>query len=232
MQPIRFIKYDKTGYLIMTAFIYLHGFASGPGSKKATEFAKAFSEVSSRLFIPDLEGGDFQGLSLSRQIDTISACMDNSPEKQFGLIGSSMGGYLAMIMAQLRQEVQAVYLMAPGFYFLKRWRSRMHGEKSASEGIPDLIHVFHYRYNKYMPLSTGLFCDAEKWDQIPLDRKLPTRIVHGIHDDTVSIVESRNFVAAHPWCQLQELDSDHQLLSHIDWIVEDCLEFFSKEEML
>lgn len=216
----------------MTAFIYLHGFASGPGSKKAAEFAKKFSQVPLKLFIPDLEGGDFQGLSLSRQIDVINACMDKSPEKQFGLIGSSMGGYLAILIAQLRKEVLAIYLMAPGFNFLKRWRARIHGEKSASEGIPDLIHVFHYRYNKYMPLSAELFRDAEKWDKISLDRKLPTRIVHGIHDDTVDINESRNFVSTHPWCQLQELDSDHQLLSHVDWVVEDCIGFFKSENML
>ncbi len=216
----------------MTKFIYLHGFASGPGSKKATEFKKRFDQISINLTVPDLEGGDFQRLSLSSQIKIINDCMDTFPEKQFGLIGSSMGGYLAALMAQMRQEVQAIYLMAPGFNFLERWRTKVRGEKSAHEDIPGLIKVFHYRYNKEIALSTEIFSDAEKWEKMPLDRNLPTRIVHGIHDDTVDIVESRKFVAAHSWCQLQELDSDHQLLSHVGWIVEDCIQFFGNEKLL
>lgn len=216
----------------MTQFIYLHGFASGPGSKKATEFKKRFDSASISLTVPDLEGGDFQRLTLSKQMKIITACMDLYPDKRFGLIGSSMGGYLSVLMAQMRQEVAAIYIMAPGFNFLKRWRGMVQGHLKGSNAIPDLIPVFHYRYNKDMLLSTDIFRDAEKWDRLALDRKLPTRIVHGIHDDTVGIIESRKFAELHPMCQLQELDSDHQLLSHIDWIVEDVLNFFRNEKLL
>lgn len=158
--------------------------------------------------------------------------MDKNPDCRFGLIGSSMGGYLATIMAQIREEVSAIYLLAPGFNFLKRWRALVQGQFMGSDGIPDLIKVFHYRYNKEMDLSTDIFGDAEKWDRMPLERKLPTRIVHGIHDETVDILESRNFVEAHPWCQLQELDSDHQLISQVDWIMKDCLTFFQAERLI
>jgi pimeloyl-ACP methyl ester carboxylesterase len=213
----------------VSKFIYLHGFASSPGSKKATEFKKSFDEISVSLTIPDLEGGDFQRLSISGQINIIDDCMDKHPGEQFGLIGSSMGGYLAALVAQKRKDVSAIYLMAPGFNFLKRWRALIQGHLKGSNAIPDLINVFHYRYNKEMALSTDIFKDAEKWDQLALDRKLPTRIVHGIHDDTVDILESRKFIQTRPWCQLEELDSDHQLLSHIEWIVDDCLNFFRSE---
>lgn len=158
--------------------------------------------------------------------------MDQYPGERFGLIGSSMGGYLAALMAQMRTEVSAIYLMAPGFNFLKRWRIRIQGHFKGSNAIPDLIKVFNYRYNKEMDLSTDIFKEAEKWDRLALDRKLPTRIVHGIHDDTVDILESRKFVQAHSWCQLCELDSDHQLTSHIEWIVGDCLEFFRSERLI
>jgi uncharacterized protein len=213
----------------VSKFIYLHGFASGPGSKKATEFKKSFDSISVSLAIPDLEGGDFQRLSLSGQINIINDCMDQNPGERFGLIGSSMGGYLAALVAQKRKDVAAIYLMAPGFNFLERWSALLQGHLKGFNATPDLIKVFHYRYNKEMDLSTEIFRDAEKWDRLALDRKLPTRIVHGIHDDTVHVLESRKFVQTRPWCQLQELDSDHQLLSHIDWIVDDCLDFFRSE---
>jgi len=31
-----------------------------------------------------------------------------------------------------------------------------------------------------------------------------------------------------PWCSLKELDSDHGLLSHLEWIVSDCMGFLKK----
>ncbi len=158
--------------------------------------------------------------------------MDQFPGERFGLIGSSMGGYLAALVAQTRKNVAAIYVMAPGFNFIKRWRERVQGHLKGPNSIPDLIPVYHYRYNKDMLLSTDIFRDAEKWDRLDLNRKLPTRIVHGIHDDTVDISESRRFAESHPMCQLRELDSDHQLLSHIDWIVEDALKFFRDEKLL
>lgn len=216
----------------MTQFIYLHGFASGPGSKKATEFKKRFNSASISLTVPDLEGGDFQRLSLTKQLKIVDDCMGKVSGERVGLIGSSMGGYLAALTAQMHEEVAAIYLMAPGFNFMKRWRDRVQGHLKGSNVIPDLIPVYHYRYNKDMLLSTDIFHDAEKWDRLDLNRKLPTRIVHGIHDDTVDISESRKYTLTRPWCQLQELDSDHQLLSHIDWIVEDALNFFQNESLL
>lgn len=83
-----------------------------------------------------------------------------------------------------------------------------------------------------MELSTGIFDDARNWNALPLERNLPTRIVHGIRDETVPIQESRDFVTSHPWATLVELDSDHGLLSHIDWIVQDCLKFFAGNGLL
>jgi len=216
----------------VTQFIYLHGFASGPGSKKATKFKKCFASASISLSVPDLEGGDFQRLSLTKQMKIIDDCMGQYPGERFGLIGSSMGGYLAALMAQRCQEVAAIYLMAPGFNFLKRWQGRVQGHLKGANAIPDLIPVYHYRYNKDMLLSTDIFIDAEKWNRLALERTIPTRIVHGVHDDTVDISESRKFAQSHPKCQLKELDSDHQLLSHIDWIVEDALSFFQDKGLL
>ena len=215
-----------------TGFIYLHGFASSPGSAKATAFKKEFDRGCYPLIVPDLEGGDFENLTLSRQVRTIEGCLDQFPEKRFGLIGSSLGGYLAALVAQRRKEVAAVYLMAPAFNFLQRWRQRLKDELSTFPGNSDLIWIFHFRYNKNVPLKAGIFKDAEKWDRVPMDRQLPMRIVHGIHDDSVPVKESRDFSEHRPWCRLEELDADHGLLSHVDWILKDCLAFFETEHLL
>ena len=124
--------------------------------------------------------------------------------------------------------MKAIYLMAPGFNFLERWQKKL--KNSQVEG--PLIPVFHYRYNKEVFLNTNLFIDAELWQSFSLEKNIPTKIVHGLHDDTVNIQESRDFVSSHPWCHLTELDSDHGLLSSIDWIIEDCINFFGKQSLI
>ena len=212
----------------MTEFIYLHGFASGPGSNKAKAFKKRFDELGISIHVPDLQQGDFENLTLTGQIELVQGIIDKKKDKNFGLIGSSMGGYLASLIAQTRESVQALFLMAPGFNFLNRWRKKLDISKTKDELIP----VFHYRYNKEVRLNTYLFRDAETWESLPLDRKIPTFIVHGLHDETIDIEESRNFVREKSFCLLKELDSDHGLLSCIDSIIEDSLGFFNQQKLL
>ena len=212
----------------MTEFIYLHGFASGPGSNKAKAFKKRFDELGISIHVPDLQQGDFENLTLTGQIELVQEIIDKKKDKKFGLIGSSMGGYLASLIAQTRESVQALFLMAPGFNFLNRWRKKLDISKTTDELIP----VFHYRYNKEVRLNTYLFRDAETWESLPLDRKIPTFIVHGLHDETIDIEESRNFVRKKSFCSLKELDSDHGLLSCIDSIIEDSLGFFNQQKLL
>jgi hypothetical protein len=83
-----------------------------------------------------------------------------------------------------------------------------------------------------MDLDLGIFDDAEKWERVEHNRPVPTRIVHGVHDETVDISESRNFSQNYPWVSLKELDSDHGLLSHLEWILDDCIDFFSVQGLI
>src|SRR5215472_284542 len=46
-------------------YVYLHGFASSPASRKAQAFAKAFEECEIALEIPALDSGDFEHLTIS-----------------------------------------------------------------------------------------------------------------------------------------------------------------------
>ena len=211
---------------MMTEFIYLHGFASGPGSQKARVFKDRFKKARLPLTIPDLQQGNFENLTLTNQVSLVQSIIDGKPGARFALIGSSMGGYVAALTAETRKEIEALYLMAPGFNFLNRWMENMGWDKNSFSSTPDLIRVFHYSYNKEVTLNTHLFRDAMHWDSLPLIRNIPIRVVHGIHDETINIQESRDFVRSRPWCQLKELDSDHGLFSCIDWIIDVCMKFF------
>ena len=212
----------------MTEFIYLHGFASGPSSKKASVFKNKFQEVGVSLNIPDLEGGNFENMTLTSQVNIVLDLLDQFQCKKVCLIGSSMGGYLATLVAQRRVEIKATYLMAPGFNFLERWMRSLKLDWDDETCLEPKIQVFHYRYDETKYIRTDIFKDAKNWNTLDLNREIPFRIVHGIHDEVVPIDESKKFVSRRPWCSLKELDSDHGLLSHLEWVVDDCMVFFKR----
>ncbi len=55
----------------MSRFIYLHGFASSPVSRKARFFVERFRELGIRLEVPHLAQGNFRNLTLSAQLGLI-----------------------------------------------------------------------------------------------------------------------------------------------------------------
>ena len=212
----------------MTEFVYLHGFASGPSSKKASAFKNKFKEIGVSLNTPDLEGGNFENMTLTSQVNIVLDLLDQFQCKKVCLIGSSMGGYLATLVAQRRVEIKATYLMAPGFSFLERWMRSLKLDYDDETCWDPKIQVFHYRYDETKYIRTDIFKDAKNWNTLDLNREIPFRIVHGTHDEVVPIDESKKFVSRRPWCSLKELDSDHGLLSHLQWVVDDCMAFFKR----
>src|ERR1700742_1119181 len=108
-------------------YVYLHGFASGPASGKATYFQQRFAEECVLdLQIPDLSEGDFEHLTITGQLKVIEReCAGDRGV----LLGSSMGGYLAALYAAREQEaVQRLVLMAPPFWFAQRWPEKLGAE--------------------------------------------------------------------------------------------------------
>ena len=212
----------------MTEFVYLHGFASGPSSKKASAFKNKFKEIGVSLNTPDLEGGNFENMTLTSQVNIILDLLDQFQCKKVCLIGSSMGGYLATLVAQRRVEIKATYLMAPGFNFLERWMGSLKLDCDDETCWEPKIQFFHYRHNETKYIRTDIFKDAKIWRSLGIKREVPSRIVHGTHDEVVPIDESKKFISRRPWCSLKELNSDHGLLSHLEWVVDDCMVFFKR----
>ena len=128
----------------MTEFVYLHGFASGPSSKKAAAFKNKFKEIGVSLNTPDLEGGNFKNMTLTSQVNIVLDLLDQFQCKKVCLIGSSMGGYLATLVAQRRVEIKATYLMAPGFNFLERWMRSLKLDYDDETCWDPKIQIFHY----------------------------------------------------------------------------------------
>src|SRR5277367_2393224 len=99
--------------------VYLHGFASSPQSSKAQFFLRRFTDAGIAVEIPQLDGGDFEHLTISGQLAVIEQTVGETPSV---LMGSSLGGYLAALYAARHPEtVEKLIMMAPAFHFPRRW---------------------------------------------------------------------------------------------------------------
>ena len=97
--------------------VYLHGFASGPGTAKGVALGRRLAGCLASYTIPDLEGGDFRGLTMDGILDRAEAALAALPADggRVLLIGSSLGGYTAAHLAATgrARRATALLLIAP-----------------------------------------------------------------------------------------------------------------------
>lgn len=207
-------------------YLYLHGFASGPGSFKARALTDRFQQHQITLEIPDFNEGGFTGLTLSRQIQQVQALINQTPEEPIGLIGSSFGGLTALWLAEQCPQVQRLGLLAPALGFPQSWHDRLSPDQLDQWQRSGQLMVYHYTAGKELPLGLGFWEDAQRYDQSKLQRVLPTVILHGRADRTVSIELSQQWAASHPWVELIELETDHGMGDAIEPIWQTIERFF------
>ncbi|MEM9156225.1 MAG: YqiA/YcfP family alpha/beta fold hydrolase [Cyanobacteria bacterium P01_F01_bin.33] len=189
-------------------FLYLHGFASGPQSAKGVYLRDRFQTCGVSLHLLDLNQDNFTHLTLTRQIEQVSAAL---PTESITLIGSSLGGLTAAWVAERHLQVTRLVLLAPAFEFVARWRDRLGKETIETWRAQTYLEVYHYAVGKTLPLHYAFLPDASNYSEMKLKRNVPTLILHGRQDDVVPLAASQTYAASRPWVHLTELDSDHAL---------------------
>ncbi len=207
---------------------YLHGFASSAGSSKAAFFAARLREHGLTLRTPDFNEPDFRALTITRMIDQVGRALDEAGSEPVVLIGSSLGGLVAVQAAlQWPARVTKLVLLAPAVD-LRAERMTELGDrtlaewKSAGETV-----VFHYGYGRLMPVGYTLYEDARQYDTMTAPVEHPTLVFQGRHDASVSPQVVEQWASARPMVELQLLDDDHQLLGSLDRIWTAALAFLS-----
>src|SRR4051794_33355587 len=132
----------------MSRILYLHGFASGPSSGKAQFLRDYLQARGATVEIPELDEGDFEHLTITRQLAVIERA---AAGETVSLIGSSMGGYLAALYASRHAEVRRVVLLAPAFGFARRWPERLGPERMADWRRIGTTLVFHHSQGRMVP---------------------------------------------------------------------------------
>ena len=206
-----------------SGFVYLHGFASSPRSKKALSFAPAVEAEGHRIHVPDQNEGDFRALTLTRAI----ACAKRFIFDETVLIGSSMGAQVALRVAEKDDRIKALVLMAPAFDLAASMDRRYPPEKIALWKAQGMAPVPHYGTGRVEPLAYSFYEDAKSY-QTPPKIRVPAFILHGRHDDTIPIEEVRaHTTALDTPLDFHEVDDDHSLLKTWHLGLEAALQFAS-----
>ncbi len=208
--------------------VYLHGFASGPASTKARHFQNHLGQLGLNVHVPDLNGENFEHLTLTGQLRIVDRVFQESVgEADALLMGSSMGGLLSVLAQPGHKNVRALILLAPGFGLNRRWHELLGPSEFKRWQEEGSIEVFHYLYNKHVPLKYDFIEDAENYSTDDLRISVPTLVLHGLNDTVVPPAESENFHRHNlDQVELHLLESDHSLtdvLSEMSLHVENFL---------
>jgi pimeloyl-ACP methyl ester carboxylesterase len=205
-------------------FIYLHGFASSPRSTKALFFSEGLTRSGHAVDVPDLEEGDFEGLTVTRQLSVVRREIARAPG-ELGLIGSSMGGYLALLTAAKEPRVRRLMLMAPAIDMRAQWALRYGAEKLASWKAKGAAPTFHHGYGEERLVGYGLYDDLGRYDPAPL-APVATLAFMGRCDDTVAPASVERWASQNPSVRLRWLDSGHELVDQLETMWSETAAFF------
>ena len=133
---------------------------------------------------PDLNMPDFSTLTVSRMLQQTDDAIDELPDEPLVLIGSSLGGFVAIQAAAGRPErVHRLVLLAPAIDF-GATRMRQLGNVGLAEWKrAGRMNVFHYGYGRMMPVHYELYEDASHYSADDAYLPQPVLVFQGRHDD-------------------------------------------------
>jgi pimeloyl-ACP methyl ester carboxylesterase len=187
--------------------IYLHGFASSPGSTKASFFRFRLLDLGLTIEVPEL-APDFRRMTITSQLGIVEPLLERGPAI---LLGSSLGGYLATLVAERHPDlVSGLVLFAPAFGFVTRWQRRLGPAAMQRWREHGTLDVYHYGKEREEPLSIDLIDDAAAHPEQP-EPSCPCLIFAGRRDEAVPLEAIQRFADARPGRDLVVLDAGHEM---------------------
>ena len=213
----------------MRRVLYLHGFASGPMSRKGQAFDAFLSARGFSVERLDLRLPNRNELRVSAMIELVQTRLAEGPAV---LIGSSLGGLVAAHAASRQpQSVPFCVLMAPAFRFVERWHASLGEARLESWRNGDPLVVDDHAKGPPLRVDYGFYEDAATIDTALPMLTMPTLLMHGTRDDVVPIEGSCTFTD-----QLEDrggavtfvaLDDDHALTESLPVMLPLVLSFLN-----
>jgi len=191
--------------------IYLHGFASGSASTKASFIGRRLREQGIPFEAPDLNLPSFSTLTVTRMLQQTQSLID-AGKRPVTLIGSSLGAFVAVHAAAAWPErVDRLVLLAPALDFASPRMTRM-GDSALEDWKADgSLNVFHFGYGRIVPVHYELYEDARRYDALHARIRMPVLVFQGRHDDVVDPKMVEEWASTRPNVELHMVDDGHQL---------------------
>src|SRR3954453_5608272 len=210
---------------------YLHGFASSPQSTKVGYFSARLREHGVEVRCPDFNQPDFSTLTITRMLEQLGAelaALDGEPAT---LIGSSLGGTLAILAAErFAAHVDRLVVMAPAVMFAKPGHHLLPPEKIEEWRRRGSLPFFHYAYNAERELNVAFYEDSLRYDAFNATIGQRTLIFQGLRDASVDYRTVEAFAKSRSNVTLSLLDDDHQLIASLPRMWDDVRAFLGLDE--
>ena len=210
-------------------WIYLHGFASGPASKKGVALAAHYARRGVELARLDLRLPSLERLRMGPMLAAVRAALGSERDRAV-VFGSSLGGLVAARAAEEDPRVAALVLLAPAFRFAERWRLRLGEDAWRRWSETGWLDVEDHTTGAMARVDFGFLLDVAQIDGRSggwPDVRVPTLIVHGRRDEVVDIALSRQWAEGRRQVRLVEVDDGHDLLTSIDRIAAEADAFLA-----
>jgi uncharacterized protein len=210
---------------------YLHGFASSPGSTKIGYFSERLRQHGVTLVCPDFNQPDFRSLTITRMLDQLDRQLPPAGGAPVTLIGSSLGGTLAILAAaRAPSRVDRLVLLAPAVMFAKPGHHLLPPERIDEWRRRGSLPFFHYPANEQLELDYAFYEDSLRYDAFNAVVAQPTLIFQGLRDASVDHRTVEQFANARPNVTLSLLDDDHQLIASLPRMWNDIQPFLGLVE--
>jgi hypothetical protein len=212
-------------------YFYLHGFASSPDSGKAEYVRRRLAPFGVHLHAPDFNAPDFSSLTVTRMLAQVRSAIVALPPGPVGLIGSSLGGFVAIHAAASgtadpERPIARLVLLAPAVDFASGrdgWLSDAELERWRATGWRE---VFHHALGRGVPLHYGLYEDGNRYDAFEAEFDTPTLVFQGEQDVVVNPTRVVEWAAPRRNVRVRMLADDHRLQVHLDAIWAESAAFF------
>ena len=195
---------------------YLHGFASSAKSTKASYLGERFERHGIVLRCPDFNQPDFATLTLTRMLDRLEQEMASIGDEPATLVGSSLGGTLAILAAaRYGARVDRLVLLAPAVMFAKEGHHLLPPDEIALWRSRGRRPFFHYADQAERMLNFTFYEDSLRYNPFDAAFSQPTLIFQGAHDTSVDPRTVEAFARTRPNVTLSMLEDDHQLLASL-----------------
>jgi pimeloyl-ACP methyl ester carboxylesterase len=209
----------------VTPLLYLHGFASGPDSAKGLAFAARFAADGVALHRADLTPGPdgFERSTPLTMLAEAERALRGSGAR--AAMGSSLGGYLAAVLAARHAEVERLVLLAPAFRLFERWSRRLTPAQAADWKAHGL-ETDHHATGTRRRIGWAFLEESAQLPAFP-EVTVPTLCIAGRQDDLVPLEDVRAFVERTPSARLLVVEDGHDLLASVERIYAEARAFLA-----